>query len=122
LTILLHLARGYVSCIGVFGFLLGEFFSGDFSLGATAAGVGGILSGALSWLSDDSRPMRILIVLSCAAAAAGVALNVYEFYEGPTLPGDYYAWFLMLPFVAALLAIGIRACSIQNLNGGVNSG
>jgi hypothetical protein len=113
LIVLLHFVRVYVVCIAVFGFLFGELFSGDFSLGATAAGIGGILSGALSWSSNRDRPMRFVIVLSCVLATAGVGLNAYEFYEGRTSPGDYYAWFLIAPFLVGLLAIGIRAGSTR---------
>jgi hypothetical protein len=85
-------------------FLFGQLFSGDFSPGATMAGLGGIVAGMLG-LFDASTTMRRVVVIFATLGLGGAALHAYEYYASSPLPGNYYAWFLTGPFMAALVVI-----------------
>jgi hypothetical protein len=100
-----ELSRVIVLFVAAAGFLLGQLFTGDFTLAATLAGVGGVLAGALA----TARPLRRVVLLGCALALVGAALHIFDYYSVPQLPGNYYPWFLTGPFIAAALIIGYGA-------------
>ena len=107
-NLLIHLIRAYVFCIALFGFLFGQLFTGAFSIGASVAGTSGVLSASLGWLSDRGLT-RHIVVLCSALGAAATLVRAYNYYAAATVPGGYYAWFLEMPFLAGLLAIGYSA-------------
>ncbi len=72
----LNLARAYALVMGA-AFLFGQAFTGHFSIAATLAGVSGVL-----------------------------ATDAIHYYRDLDIPGSYYAWFLVAPFVVALVFIG----------------
>jgi|RhiMethySRZTD1v2_1073278.scaffolds.fasta_scaffold310341_3 hypothetical protein len=99
----LNLARAYALVIGA-AFLFGQAFTGYFSIAATLAGVSGVLACVLDWLLGD-RARRVVTVAS-VAGLVGVATDAIHYYRELDIPGSYYAWFLVAPFVVALVFIG----------------
>ena len=104
----LNIARAYVFVIGA-AFLFGQAFTGYFSIAATLAGVSGVLACVLDW-SFGNRARRIVTVAS-VAGLLGVAADAIHYYRELDIPGSYYAWFLVAPFVGALLFIGYSSVS-----------
>jgi hypothetical protein len=102
----LPIARVLAIWLGVAGELGGQVYFGDFSVDATLAGMGAALAGALSWRSQQSPRLHLIVVTCCAAALAGVALEAMTYYRELDIPGNNFAWGLRGPFVAALLLIG----------------
>lgn len=105
---LLHkLGRMIALFVGA-SFLLGQLFAGAFGLGGTLASAGGIVAGLLAkW--PPVAAARHAVTGACALGLAGVALDVYDYYSQTHLPGNYYAWFLTAPFVAAILFLAVAA-------------
>jgi hypothetical protein len=103
---LLKIARGYAIFVGAFGFLFGQLFNGYFSIAATGAGIAGILAGTFGGLRT-ARNVTIerTIIFSCIAGFIGVAADAYNYYTKLDIPGNYYAWFLIGPFLGSLLFI-----------------
>lgn len=106
MTILLHVARGYVVFFGAAGFLFGQVFCGNYSIPATLAGVAGVLTGLISWLPSRSLVVRAIVTLCGVAGVVGVTMDALHYYTTLHSPGNYYAWFLIGPFTAFLLLIG----------------
>ena len=106
MRLLLVFARVYSVLLGAMGLLFGQLFSGNISLGASLAGVSGIVGGLLGVRS--TRSARVTAALVCLVGIVGVAIDAYRYYRNSQIPGDYYAWALIGPFVLALLFIGYR--------------
>lgn len=104
----LNFARAYVLVIGA-AFLFGQAFTGYFSIAATLAGVSGVVACVLDWLLGN-RARRIVTVAS-VAGLLGVATDAIHYYRELDIPGNCYAWFLVAPFVVALLFIGYSSVS-----------
>jgi hypothetical protein len=108
MTSLVALCRLFVIFLGAAGFLFGQVFTGEFSFGGTLAGVGGVVAGALG--SNSSRPVaKYTVIGACAIGLVGAGLHAYEYYSVPHVPGNYYAWFLTVPFAIALMVIAFQA-------------
>ena len=95
--------------VGAAGFLGGQLFFGTFSMPASLAGVSGVLAGALGLRSTPGHAGRAVTALVCALGLLGVALDALHYYRHLDIPGNYYAWSLVGPFLAALGVIGCLA-------------
>ena len=103
---LLIIVRGYVIFVAASGFIFGQLFFGNFELGATLAGIFGLLGGALSGQFSRKTSLRSLIVIVfCFISLCGVALDVYNYYANSHVPGNYYAWFMIGPYLAFMILI-----------------
>lgn len=105
---LLRVAALFIGFVGAAGFLFGQLFSGHFSLGATLAGVGGILAAAsaLRMASQIRWASRVIYVVA-VVALAGVAMDVVHYYRDLAIPGNYYAWPIIGPFAACIAALAL---------------
>ncbi|OGB22399.1 MAG: hypothetical protein A3I66_14360 [Burkholderiales bacterium RIFCSPLOWO2_02_FULL_57_36] len=101
---LLNVARVYVIFFGASGFLFGQLFFGQFSWAAMLAGVSGVAAGLLG--QRITAAARFLTIAVCATGIAGVAMDAFHYYSELHSPGNYYAWFFIGPFAAALIFIG----------------
>jgi hypothetical protein len=108
---LLHLAWTYAILVAAAGFLFGQLFFGTFAVGATLAGASGVAAVFLSWLNDGKPRLWPLVVLCSTAGIVGVGLDAWRYYTELNIPGSYYAWFLIGPYVVALVLIGQAAWS-----------
>ena len=100
-------ARKVVLFLAAAGFLFGQIFVGAFSIGGTLAGVGGLLAGLL--VGSGSARARRAALAGSAIGLIGAALHVTEYYATANMPGNYYPWFLTLPFAAGLVLLGARS-------------
>lgn len=98
------IARLLVLFVAVAGFLFGQLFNGVFSLGGMLAGIGGALAAGLAGREHRPDAMR-LVRLGSALGLTGAALHVYEYYSTSQIRGNYYPWFLTLPFAIGLLVL-----------------
>jgi hypothetical protein len=103
---LIRYVAGFIGAV----FLLGQAFAGEFSLGGTLAGIGGIVAAALAYRTTPAI-FRTLLLAGCAVGVLGVALDAWEYFSVPQFPGGYYAWFITAPFVLALVYIAYRAAT-----------
>lgn len=104
MKLLLSVARVYLIFFGASGFLFGQLFFGQFSWAAMLAGVFGVAGGLLG--QRIAVELRLLTIAVCAAGIAGVAMDAFHYYAELQSPGNYYAWFLIGPYAAALVFIG----------------
>lgn len=100
----LRWSRIVVLFVAAAGFLFGQIFNGTFSLAGTLAGIGGLLAGTIR-----GAARRGLVLAGCVMGLAGAALHAWEYYSAPQVSGNYYPWFLTLPFAAGLLLIAWAA-------------
>lgn len=92
------------------GFLFGQLFAGHFSIAATITGIAG-LACAIGAFSLSASPNKSVPWVRWAAlfALLGVALDIFEYYMYLAIPGNYYPWFLVAPFVACIAWVGYIA-------------
>jgi hypothetical protein len=102
------LSQVVVLFVAIAGFLFGQVFNGVFSVAGTLAGAGGVLAAGLATFRARTL-LRRVVIAGCALGLAGAALDVYDYYSTSHASGNYYAWFLTLPFAAGLVVIGYRA-------------
>lgn len=101
------IARKFVLFLAAAGFLFGQIFTGSFSIGGTMAGIGGLVAGIL--VGSSSAQARRAALAGSVIGLAGAALHVMEYYATANVPGNYYPWFLTLPFAAGLVVLGARS-------------
>ncbi|MGH7586861.1 MAG: hypothetical protein ACREMH_11480 [Gemmatimonadales bacterium] len=104
----LKVSRALVLFVALAGFLLGQLFAGVASTAGMLAGIGGVLAAGPGVLLPRRTPRRVTLA-GCALGLLGAALHLYDYFGSPQVPGNYYPWFLTLPFVAGLLLIGLGA-------------
>lgn len=97
-------ARAYLVFVGASGFIFGQLFFGQFSWGATLAGVGGVVVGILG--QRATLQARLVTGLACTIGIAGVAMDAFGYYSRPHAPGNDYAWILVGIFAAGLVFVG----------------
>ena len=103
---LLIFARGYVIFVAISGFIFGQLFFGNFAIGATLAGIFGLLSGILSGkYALKTRLRSKTIITFCLISMVGVGLDAYNYYAHLNSSGNYYAWFMIGPYLAFLIII-----------------
>ncbi|MEM8489067.1 MAG: hypothetical protein AAF564_26205 [Bacteroidota bacterium] len=96
--------RFYVLFLALAGFLFGQLFNGNFEWGATVAGGSGFLVAVLaSFRFQAIHNHRYIVAGLCVLSVSGVVLNAANYYENYNVPGSYYAWFLIGPFIGALV-------------------
>jgi hypothetical protein len=108
MAVLTEACRMVVLFVAAAGFLFGQLFAGDFSIGATLAGVGGVTAGILMTFRFHFILLRVTVI-GCAAGLLGAGIDVYDYYSTPHAPGNYYPWFLTAPFAVALIFIALRS-------------
>lgn len=100
------ICRAYVVFLACFGFLFSQLFFGNFEWHATLAGVFGLLVASLaSKKCLVNRAQALLVILFCTLAVIGVGLDAFHYYNHLNSSGNYYAWFLIGPYVACLVFI-----------------
>jgi predicted Co/Zn/Cd cation transporter (cation efflux family) len=103
----------YALFMALVGFLFGQLFAGHFEVGATLAGVFGAAAAVLgvvnlvksSAAGPSSDTLRRATVGCALTALLGVALDAANYYLYLNITGNYYAWFMIGPFCAALALI-----------------
>ena len=104
--IALYFSCAYIAFVSGAGFLFGQAFAGQFSFGATLAGVSGIASGILAILARELiRKKTLLTLVACVACLVGVLLDVRDYYVKDHSEGNYYAWFMIGPYLFGLLML-----------------
>jgi len=90
------------------GFLFGQAFAGHFSLAASLAGGAGLACAAGAFhLASRRGPAPTWIGWVSVATLIGVAADVASYYLYLAIPGNYYPWFLVAPFVACVAFVGL---------------
>lgn len=98
----------YTGFVALSGFLLGQIFFGDFSVIAGVIGVAGLAASAGAFMLAF-RPAAAphWLMWSSAFGILGVVADAANYYINLAIPGNYYAWALVGPFVACLGFIGV---------------
>lgn len=87
-----------------FIFLFGQAFVGNFEWFSTAAGIGGFaVAGLTGWPSRIGPLFNRIGIAGGALALIGVSFDIYDYYGFEQYPGNYYAWFIVLPFVCGIV-------------------
>ena len=110
MTFALIAAAACIAYVAGVGLLFGQLFAGHFSVAASVAGVGGLacaasaigLTGRSPWAPRAARA-------SSAVALCATVADAAHYYWKLDIPGNYYGWSLMGPFVACLLFVGLAA-------------
>jgi hypothetical protein len=105
----LPIARVLAIWIGVARSLFGQVFVGDFSIGATLAGVGAVSAGALSWGPRPTAVRLLIVGTCCVTSLVGTAIEAITYYREMNIPGNNFGWPMRGPFVAAVMLIGYDA-------------
>lgn len=92
------------------GFLFGQFFAGHFSLAATLAGCAGLACsvGAIV-LAANPTAQASWVRWAAIAALFGVGLDVASYWVYWAIPGNYYPWFLVVPYALCIARVGYTA-------------
>lgn len=106
----LSIAAIYTGFVSLSGFLFGQLFFGHFSAIASLVGVAGLATAAGA-LVLATRPAAAptWLMWSSLAACLGVVADAVNYYINLAIPGNYYAWALIGPFVICLGFIGLAA-------------
>lgn len=106
MSVILFVSAVFLGFVAAAGFLFGQLFSGDFSMGSTLAGVGGLVCAAfaLRMAKHPGRPSAGVYV-ACATALLGVAMDTARHYMYLDIPGSYYAWPIIGAFAACVVAL-----------------
>jgi len=103
----LSVAALYTGFVALSGFLFGQIFFGHFSFVASVAGVAGLVASAGAFLlAKHANPAPTWVMWSSFVALLGVAADAANYYINLAIPGNYYAWALIGPYVACLCFIG----------------
>jgi hypothetical protein len=94
------IARVWVTFVGI-GFLLGQLYFGDFSLGASLASICGLGVGAFG-SATKTRTAALATIAICFGGLIGAALDSSHYYRYLDIPGNSYPWLLVGLFVLAL--------------------
>lgn len=100
-----------VAFIGVL-FLFGQLFVGIFEWYSVVAGLGGLILAGLAGLAARRSPVfaRIAIIAG-AAALSGLGVDYYDYHANQAAPGNYYPWFITLPYAAGILFLMAAAAA-----------
>jgi hypothetical protein len=102
--------RVYVLFLAVFGFFFGQLFFASFKVGATMAGLSGIVVGFMgAKLTLEGISGAVLVVGLCVLGLVGVGIDAFEYYTKHNIPANDFGWFLIAPYCAALMVLGIPA-------------
>lgn len=110
MSALLTIAGLFMAFQACVGFLFGQLFAGHFSPAATLTGGAGVACAmaALRMATQGTWTAR-WVRWAAVCALAGVALDVADYYLYLDIPGNYYPWFLVVPFIACIgLVAGVE--------------
>ena len=108
--------RVYVLVLAAFGFFFGQLFFASFKVGATMAGVAGIVVGFMvAKLTQEGISGAGLVVGICVLGLVGVGIEAFEYYTKHNVPGNDFGWLLIAPYCVALIFLSIPA--IQKIMG-----
>lgn len=103
------MVRVMVAFIG-FSFLLGQLFFGIFEWHSTIAGLGGLAAAGLMGLPVKSGPTLSKVgIIGGVAGLLGLGVDIYDYYANLNGSGNYYAWFLTLPYAAGIIFLMVAA-------------
>ena len=103
------LVRIGVAFIG-FTHLFAQIFFGSFGWIDTAVGLGSFAVAGLTGLPVKRQAILTKIgVFGGAVALLGIGAGIYMHYTYYDIPGNYYAWFITLPFAAAIVFLMVAA-------------
>ena len=109
------LCRVVLAFMGVI-FLFGQMFFATFEWHSTAMAVGAFLLAGLTGLPVGAGPKLTQIGLAGGAAAlVATGVDIHAYYAAERSPGNYYAWFLILPFVGAAIFVMVTGARGQTL-------
>ena len=97
MSLAVAIARVWVSFVGI-GLLLGQLFFGSFTLGASLASICGLAAGAFG-SGTKNRTASIGTIAVCFGGLIGAGIDSSQYLD---IPGNYYPWALVGPFVLAL--------------------
>lgn len=107
---LLVIAGLFIALQAVVGFLFGQLFAGHLSVAASLTGCAGLVSALIAFkLASSERWTAGWARWTPLLALLGVALDVADYYLHLNIPGNYYPWFLVGPFVGALVLVAATA-------------
>ena len=112
INILARLGVGFIGFIHLFA----QLFFGDFDWSSTAAGLGGMVLAAITGWPHRFRPSLDRIgLIGGVFALLGIGGGIYNYYAYYDIPGNYYAWFITLPYVAGIVFLMIATLRGQTL-------
>lgn len=103
------LSRGYVVLVSSCGFIFGQVFFGSYDSISTIAGVSGVSAGIFGGHRIKTQIRSITIISLCMVSIVAVAFDIFRYYSKDHVAGNYYPWFGVLPYCAALLLIANNA-------------
>ena len=117
------ICRGYLVFIGLFGFLFGQAFFANFDLPATVAGLCGIFTAVIAGDRNYNSGQNVKYVLiNGSLCLFGVTLDALGYYMSNPSAGNYYAWFLIGPYIVAVAFLmqqfAFRSSGIESSNDG----
>ncbi len=96
----------FIAIIVGFSFLFGQLFFDDFGIAQTITGIFGMAVGVGSRESKiQLRAYQVTINIFGAFSLLGVIFDAIEYYSNYHSPGNYYAWFLIGPYIFAIIVI-----------------
>lgn len=106
MKIALQFGCAYIIFVSGAGFLFGQAFFGQFTLGATMAGMAGLAGGILAFLARERIIKRAPFTLAvCVVCLVGVLLDVRHHYANHHSENNRYAWDMIGPYLFAVLAL-----------------
>ena len=92
-----------VAFIG-FIFLFGQLFVGIFEWYSIMAGLGGLALAGLAGFPAARSPIFARIgIIAGAAALSGLGVDFHDYSANQATPGNYYPWFITLPYAAGIV-------------------
>lgn len=96
----------FIAIIIGFSFLFGQLFFDDFGIAQTVTGIFGMAVGIGSRESKmQLRASQVTVSIFGALGLLGVIFDAIEYYTNYSSPGNYYAWFLIGPYIFAIIVI-----------------
>jgi hypothetical protein len=94
--------RALILFVG-FSFLFGQLFVGNFDIPATMTGIFGLAFAVVAGENNyESGKNRATIITVGSVCFIGVMFDVLSYYMSNPSPGNYYAWFLIGPYIIAV--------------------
>ncbi len=110
MSTILTLSALYTGFVAFAAFLFGQVFLDSYSFVSSLVGFAGLATsvGAFKLASRQGRAPAWIMWVSCLALA-GIMADAAKYYMRLAVPGNNYAWELMVPFAACLALVGFTA-------------